>query len=173
MAENARKKDGKKLPLGKALRNAGYSDHYANSPKKLLGTETFKELLGIFLPEAKVIKTHSELMDASEIQHYVFPQKGRGKKAKDVEDDKIKAIVESVPGCKLIYIKKDFYGKIAFYQAPDNRSRERAIDMAYKLRGSFAAEEIKLTRPFEGMTDEELMAERQKLQDMLNKKPRK
>ena len=165
-------KDGKKarIIMTKALRECGYSESYANT-SQVKKTKHFHELMEQYLPEDKVVRTHSDLMGASEIQHYIFPGKGRGRKKKLLEDDEIKKIIESVPGCKLIYIKTtDFYEKIGFFQAPDNRSRKAAIDMAYNLRGRYAPQAIEITRPFKDLSDEELAQLIKEEKDKLNKK---
>lgn len=180
---------------GKSVSNsmveAGYSPKYAHNPNQFTKTKTFIELMDEYLPEEMIAKRHDELANAGEIAHYTFPavikdqsvdnpnKRAGGKiKAKRpvgecISDAEIKTIVESVPGCKLIYIKYDAFqgGKMAFYQAPDSRSRKDALDMAYKLRGKYAPEQINITRrKYQDLTNEELIAKKKALQDFLRKK---
>jgi hypothetical protein len=116
------------------MESVGYSKGYSKNPKILKGTETFQELLKIYLPKSKTVRRHGELQDHCSIEHYVFPKITKTKRETELTDGDIKKIVESVPGCTLIYIKRDNYaGKIAFYQSPDGRIRKDAVDMAYKL----------------------------------------
>lgn len=178
MAEQAKIKGGKRKSKRQIIKDAGFSQSVADSPKKLLGTETAIQLMDIYLPDSKTYRTHGELMSAAEIQHYVFPKligrKGKGARTqvKQVRDDEIKKIVESVPGCRLIYIKRDPYiGAIAFFQSPDSKSRREAVDMAYKLKGRYAPEQFELTkRKYQDLTNAELMDLQTKLKNFLLKK---
>ena len=158
IVEISKKNRGKKLPpLGKLMKSVDYSDSYASNPAQLKGTETWQELLGIYLPKSKLALTHSELVRFSSIEHYAFPTQGRGAKKRELTNDEIKIIVESVPGCRLIYIKPDPYmGKIAFFQAPDGKVRKDAVDMAYKVYGAYAAEKISIVDPLDELSNAEL-----------------
>jgi len=171
--KNIGKGKKKKLPpMGKLMQSVGYSESYSENPKLLKGTETWQELLGIFIPRSKLAMRHGELIDFASIEHYVFPSVGRGKKKKELSDKEIKDIVESVPGCRLIYIKPDFYtGKVAFFQAPDGKVRKDALDMAFKLYGAYAPEQINLTkRKYGDLSDAELAARKKILKDFLLKR---
>lgn len=157
IVEISRKKGGKLPPMGGLMRSVGFSESYSKNPAHLKGTETWNELMGMFIPKSKLAMRHGELVDFASIGHYVFPHKGKGKNKRCLTDKEIKTIVESVPGCKLIYIKADRYaGKIAFYQAPDGRVRKDAIDMAYKLYGAYAAEKISIIDPLDTLSNAEL-----------------
>jgi len=163
----------KKLPpIGKLMKSVGYSKSYSEKPKLLKGTETWNELMGIFIPKSKLAMRHGELVNFSSIEHYIFPSSGRGKNKKQVSNKEIKAIVESVPGCKLIYIKPDFYtGKVAFFQTPDGRIRKDAVDMAYKLYGAYAPEQIELVkRKYQHLSNKELAELEKTLKNFLLKK---
>lgn len=156
------KKNVGRVSAEKLVRDAGYSPNYARSGR-LKTTQTWKQILDEVLPESFLAAKHKELITSGYIQHYIFPwiktkevteelepQANGGKlkrahkkveKKKGLTNEEIKAIVESVPGCRLIYIKEDDYmGQVAFFQAPDNKVQRDALDMAYKLRGTFAPE---------------------------------
>ncbi len=172
-------KEGRRKSMRKILKENGFSDTVADHPtEKFLQGKTAQELMAIYLPDSLIYKRHGELMSAAEIQHYVFPKfiglKGKGArtKAKQVSDEEIKAIVESVAGCRLIYIKRDDYiGAVAFFQAPDSKNREKALDMAYKLKGNYAAEKIELTkRKYQDLSNKELAELEQTLIKFLTKK---
>jgi hypothetical protein len=157
--KNAGKKKKLLPPMGKLMLEVGFAPGYAKNPQDLKGTETWPELWGMFLPKGKVSFRHGELLDYAGIEHYVFPSTGRGRNKRDLSNAEIKAIVESVPGCRLIYIKPDAYaGKIAFFQAPDGKVRKDAVDMAYKVYGAYAAEKISIVDPLDELSNAELAA---------------
>lgn len=154
------KKNVGKVSTSKLVEEAGYSPKYASSGR-FKTTQTWQQILDEVLPEAFLAKKHKELITSGYIQHYIFPWVGdqeveeaqepqghggslkrkKAKKKRGLTHEEIKAIVEQVPGCKLIYIKEDKYmGQVAFFQAPDNKTQKDALDMAYKLRGTFAPE---------------------------------
>lgn len=149
-------------------KKAGYSDSYAKS--SLIGrTKTWNELMAINISDETLAKVHGELLASAIIQHYIFPKSNKTGK---LTDDEIKAIVEGVGGCRLVYIKDDPYlGKVAYYQAPDNRSRKDALDMAYKLKGNYAPDRIEMSkRKYQDLSSAELMALQTRLKNYLTKK---
>ncbi len=162
--------------VSKALKAVGYSPAYAKNPQKFTNTKTAKELMDEYLPDELVAKIHKELLTAGEIQHYCFPNLSKGGKKNaggsgELTNDEIKQIVESVPGCRLIYVKRDSFGAWAFFESPDTKSRKEAIDMIYKLRGSYSAEKIELTkRKYQDLSNADLMALQKKLSNHLLKK---
>jgi cell division protein FtsI/penicillin-binding protein 2 len=167
---------GKPMAVSKAMEAVGYSPSYCHNPQEFLGTKTAQELEKKYLPDELLARKHSELLEAGSIQHYNFPSIGnakRGKRGKkqELNNDEIKTIVESVVGCRLIYVKRDWQGAWAYYQAPDHKSRKDAIDMAYKRKGNYAPEQIELTkRKYQDLSNAELVALEKKLKDFLLKK---
>jgi hypothetical protein len=125
----------------------GYSRAYAKNPKKLLSTKKFQDLIAERVSDDLITQTHNDLLLASDIQHYIFPKlsdkvevveeqeaqlnggslKRKRKKPttkikkQELSNTEIREIVESVPGCRLIYVRRDFMGAWAFYQAPDKK----------------------------------------------------
>jgi hypothetical protein len=173
---------------GEVMRENGLSDAYSKNPKQFLNTKTAQELMEEYLPDEMIAQRHNELANAGAISHYTFPAiirervvdnpnkkvggkiKAKKPEAECITDEEIKSVVESVPGCKLIYIKYDTFqgGKTAYYQAPDSRSRKDAIDMVYKLKGAYAAEKIELTkRKYQDLSNAELAALEKKLIDSI------
>lgn len=142
--------------MADAMRKAGYSEEYANNPQKMKRTKTFQELLDQYLPEKKVVQVHRELLGAAKIDHATFPL--------SMSDDEIKEVIESIKGCQ---IKKFKHGETAthvWYWVADNKARQAAIDMVYKLRGNYAAEKIIQVDPLKEMTDEELAAKHEEME---------
>lgn len=174
---------GKPMAMSKALAAVGYSPNYSKNPQAFLRTKSAQELLQEYLPDELIAQRHAELLDAGEVQHYLFPSikeerknskgKKRGTEVKknELTNDEIKIIVESVPGCRLIYVKRDWSGAWAFYSAPNTRSRKDAIDMAYKRKGDYAAEKVELTkRKYQDLSNADLVALENKLKNFLLKK---
>lgn len=134
--------------MADAMRKAGYSEEYANNPQKMKRTKTFQELLDQYLPEKKVVQAHRDLLQAAKIDHATFPL--------SMSDAEIKEVIESIKGCQ---IKKFKHGETAthvWYWVADNKARQSAIEMVYKLRGNFAPEKVIQVDPVKDMSDEEL-----------------
>jgi hypothetical protein len=160
-----------KPSIRQIIKEEGMSQCYADNPGRLFSTTQAKDLIAKYLPDELIYKTHGELIRAGEISHYVFPV-DRRHKDKQITNEEIKIVVESVPGCKLIYIKRDDYlGAVAYFQAPDNRNRSSAVDMAYKVKGHYAPEQIELTkRKYQNLSNAELVEFRNTLKAFLLKK---
>lgn len=145
IAESIRNKKPK--PIGTVLRAVGYSESTSLNPDQVTKGKGFKELLDHYLPESLVTKRHGQLLNASQLQHYVFPQ--------SMEDDDIQEIVESVAGCRLIKISNSDNSKRAYYWSPNTTAQDNAVDKAYKLRGNYKPTQIDV-RSFVGWTPQEL-----------------
>jgi len=185
MVENGGKNGGS---VSATMRAYGFSPAYAKNPKKFTSTKKFRELFSARVSPDLQTQVHGELIQAEEIQHYVFPKLneevvetkkrkgGKEKKVKTIKkaeltNEEIKMIVESVPGCRLIYVRRDFMGAWAFYTSPDNKSRKDALDMAYKVDGVYAAEKVSIVDPYDELTNAELARlEREAIEALTNKK---
>lgn len=155
-----------------AMKEAGYSDAYSSHPAKMTRKKSWKELMDEYLPEEDVAALHKELKGASYLQQYEFPEATKKDNGKTLTDEDIKAIVESVPGCVLTYIKNSGHGtRTAYFRAPDNRVRDAALDKAYKLRGRYAAEKMEVTDPYDNLSNADLARKIAKLRAFLQKKP--
>lgn len=116
---------------GKAMKDAGYGKGIQKNPKKVIESKGFKQLLDKYLPENTVLKKHKRLLDSKSIEHMVFPSV--------IIDKNIKSLLRSV-GCTVKKIQRGDHGVHVWYWSPNDLARKNAIDMAYKLRGSYAAE---------------------------------
>lgn len=76
-------------------------------------------------------KHHKELLNQKQVAYFVFPKR--------MEDEEIEEKVNSA-GFNLIVIRFGEKGKYAFYSTNDSNAKKSALDMAYKLKGSYAAE---------------------------------
>lgn len=167
MAENVRKK--KHSPLRKIMREVGYSDSYADSPKKILKRKSTQELLEEYLPEDLVMKTHKNLLQARQIDQYEFDG--------ELTDKFITEKIEESWGCDLIkivfieaYGKHERTRKIAYYYSPNTKAQKDAVDMAHKIRGTYKAEKISIIDEFDTLTDEELVQREAEMEMELNKR---
>lgn len=139
-----------------AIKESGlYAPSTAENPQYLTKSKTWADLMEEYLPEDAIAKAHKKLLNAKTpiLQQHTF--------IGGVDDKTIKELIESMADCHLISIKDIFPAEIkatvdgeevpegpapvsamrvAYYSAPDNRARKDAIDIAYKLRGSYAAE---------------------------------
>jgi hypothetical protein len=99
----------------------------------VINTPEWSELLDAYLPQGDLLETHKTLLKASRIDHLVFTRDG------EPTDDEIGIMLAEV-GCKLRKIVHGETQRHVYFFAPDNKARANALEMAYKLRGSFAAD---------------------------------
>lgn len=114
-----------------AMIEAGYSPNTAKTPQKLTNSQAWKELIEEHLSDVELAKRHKELLDQVKYEYFVFPKK--------MDDEEIQDKVKAV-GVELIVIEMGEKGKYAFYKTIDAVARKSALDMAYKLKGSYAPE---------------------------------
>lgn len=141
MVENG----GLDKPLGQTMLEAGYSQAMASNPQKLTESKGFRELLETHgLDDESLAKKHKQLLESRELKQMMFdPQ---------ITDYEIEEIIISA-GCtflKTVLVEveyttkkgevKTFEKKCCFYSAPDALAQDRALDKAYKLKGSYAPE---------------------------------
>lgn len=116
-------------PVSKAMVDVGYSKNTAVAPSKLTRSKGWKELVDKYIPEKDLLRKHKELLNQKKLDYFVFP--------KAMTDEEIQEHVESA-GLEMIVIKHSDKGKLAFYSINDAMSQQKAVDMAYKLKGSYA-----------------------------------
>ena len=82
--------------LRKAIKDAGYSQKYADNPKRLLGTRTWQELMKEMLPDALLATVHRALLvnEATAIKalDLAYKIKGKFKEDEKTQSTEIKAI---------------------------------------------------------------------------------
>lgn len=131
--------------LGKTMLEAGYSPNVAKTPTLVTESKGFRELMDAAgLDEASLTRKHRELLNSRDLRQMMFdPQ---------ITDFEIEEIILAA-GCTLLKIAlveveyttkkgevKTFEKKCCFYSAPNALAQDRALDKAYKLRGSYAPE---------------------------------
>lgn len=131
VAENL-KKTGQRKTMGQMMREAGYSVATSHNPVNAITAKTWQQLIDDNLPDELLSEAHGEILQASYLQHYAFPV--------GESDKEIKEIVETVKGCKLIKIRVNGRSKLAYFWAPDNASRIKAVAEGYKVKSKYPAE---------------------------------
>lgn len=137
LSEIVRNSKGKKITLGKVLRESGYSESFSEHPGRAIKSKSFQELLEEHLPDNLITEAHEGALRASKLDHYVFPRSEK--------DQEIKEVIESVAGCKLVKIRKALQWKRAYYLIQDNQSRLKAIAEAYKIKNKYPPQKVDLT----------------------------
>lgn len=147
--------------VSSAMIEAGYSPAMAKNPQKLTGTLAWQQLMEEYLPDDEIAEKHKELLRSTRLDHQVFAlgPKDEEDKKKYIEIDKAKAIKEGKEyreieyvtdedirqmlediNCKVRRIVHRETARDVYFWVADNRSRKDAIDMAYKLKGTYAPE---------------------------------
>lgn len=126
---------GGKMPVSVAMIAAGFSPRTAVSPSKITDTVEWKETMEQFLPDQLLAATHRGLLQAGNIDKAFFEL--------SIDEPQIREIYAQT-NCYVQKIFKGINGKIkgryVWFVAPDNKARNSALDMAYKLKGTYAAE---------------------------------
>lgn len=123
--------------LSKAMRKAGYSEGYVRNSHELTATQTWQDLLEKYLPDERLTEKHEELMEASAVDDFFVDPK--------LEDKEIYAIAKKAH-VKVFMIQRGAIGGTKVYVSKaDTATQRQALDMAYKLKGVYAAERLDLT----------------------------
>ncbi len=117
----------------RAMRKVGYSKGTSKNPKNLTNSKAWAELMEEFLPDSLVAETHQRLLKASGVDHMVFPL--------DATDEEIIDLLNEANCVVKRFMHSETQTHVWYFVA-DNNARKSAIDMAYKLKGKYAAEKI-------------------------------
>jgi len=149
------------LSVAEAARAVGLPESVATHPATITNTPEWSELLDEYLPQGEVLETHRGLLRASRVDHMIFADgpkneaecaafiAGRNAKLKPEEnpytrddvltDDDIRAMLDE-KNCTVRRISRTEQSRHVYFFSPDNRARKDALEMVYKLRGSYAAD---------------------------------
>lgn len=114
-----------------AMIEAGYSIETAHTPQKLTESRAWKDIMEEQLPDDLLAREHKELLSQKRIDYFMF--------SNSMDDEEIIEHVKAA-GVDVITVRKTEKGKMAFYSIPDAQAIKGGLDMAYKLKGSYAAE---------------------------------
>jgi len=144
-----------------AMIEAGYSPATAKTPQKLTQSKAWQELMAEYLPDHEIAEKHKQLLNSTTVDHMVFPLGPKGEddvnlsggrsdtnadKKDEIKverttltDQEIKDMLAEV-GCKVRRIVHGETARHVYFWTADSKARKDAIDMAYKLKGSYAPE---------------------------------
>jgi phage terminase small subunit len=121
------------------------------------------------LPDGLLAEKHLELLQAVTLSSFKF--------SKHDTDEDIRELVNSIPGHEIMYIrtnydsnKIDIVDKTAYLKIPDSIAQDKALDKAYKLKGSYAAEKttsLNVNVAVDNSNKTELEAMREEFEDKL------
>ncbi len=146
--------NNERFTMKEVMLEAGYAPTSAEHPERLTDQPGFLEVMEAHgISDHRAIKTHGELLQASKIEKFYFDNivvkvSGKGKKKRKtvltpISDEEIKRVIESVPGCEVLYINRlrSQIGTIeVIYKAPENLTRKAALELAYKVKGQIKPE---------------------------------
>lgn len=161
--------------VSQAMIEAGYSPNTAHTPQKLTESKGWEELMEEFLSDKELQEKHRELLNATRLDHMVFPPL-RMKKIEEEDDEDIEegdrlepqghggalkrngtkveqsgmpdeAIIEMLAsvGCTVRRIEHGEQARHVYFWSADSKARKDALDMAYKLKGRYATEKVDVT----------------------------
>lgn len=116
LSENIRNQ-GSKKPMGKILKEAGYSESVSKSPQRVTETKGWKELMEEYFPNEYIYKIHKKILDKKEIIVY----KGEFIKTRQPHSD-VKYALDMIYKLKGLYKENEF--SVSISNATDSMSME-------------------------------------------------
>lgn len=146
----------KPKPMGVILQESGYSLAVSTVPSLVTESKGFKELFLQGITDLELVNKHKELLNATRLDHMTFPLGPReelideddgiledddevGAEHTTLTDEEIKEMLQSV-NCT---VRRIVHGKSArhvYFWSIDNRALKDGLDLAYKIKGTYAAE---------------------------------
>lgn len=149
------------LSFRAAAVEVGLPQSVADKPSLITSTKEWGDLLDEFLPQGEILETHRGLLRASRIDHMIFADgpkddaqcfaflQKKNEKIKPEEnpytrddvltDEDIREMLQE-KNCAVRRISRTENSRHVYFWSADNRARKDALDMVYKLRGSYAAD---------------------------------
>ncbi len=149
---------GGTISKAKALASANYSKSMIRNPQRVFESPVVKDYLNEILPDDYIYKKTQELIEARSIRILEFTP--------DTTTDEIRKALGEVGG-KIITTKMlrgfDDKGKsidkskIVYASVPSNTAKKNGIDIACKIKGTYAPEKkLNANFDFSELSDEEL-----------------
>lgn len=113
----------------------------------------YRKLFEKVIGDKNLLRVHAGLMGAASLEVMQFDP--------EMTEEDIQQIIEET-GCLLRKLVRGKRITWAYYWAPDNKARKEALDMAYKLNGYYAPEQIEdvSKNPYSELSTEELVRRR-------------
>lgn len=112
--------------ISRGMIEVGYSKNSAKNPRNLTKSKGWKELIDTLLSDELLANKHKELLEATGIEHMVFPL--------GVTDKQIVSLLREANCMAKRFMHSDTQTHIWFFM-PDNNARKAAIELAYKIKG--------------------------------------
>lgn len=140
LIEKAVKGDTK--PMLYTMLECGYSRGVAKTPDRVLESKGMRELMEQNgMDDASLTNIHKSLLQSARLDHMTFPL---GPKIHENEadahllsDTDIRELLLEV-NCVSRRIVHGETARHVYFWSPDNKARQASLDMAYKLKGSYA-----------------------------------
>jgi len=122
--------------VSRAMIDAHYSPATAKTPQKLTESKGWQELIVTFLDDEKLAKKHDQLLNATALERMSFDE--------ETSDEVIEEVIGKMSGYELLHIVENkgtngaVLSKYAYVKAPDNVAQDKALDKAYKIKGTYA-----------------------------------
>lgn len=130
-------RNGEKISISKAMREAGMSKHTSRQPDKITKSKGWKELMDEHFDDEKLAITEAAQLNASHINDYVFDD--------TLSNEEIRNIFKSIPNCTVIKIIRRLGSKKAYFSTTDNVAVAKSLDRIYKLKKKYPKEELEVT----------------------------
>jgi hypothetical protein len=144
--------------MRKAIIDAGYSQEVANNPSKITESKTWGELMEAYISDNELATKHKQLLNATRMDHMVFPMGPVEEEEQHIINDEDAMTAEMKPERTTMTdveivellasvnctVRKIVHGRSArhvYFWAADNKSQKDAIEMGYKLKGRFIADQ--------------------------------
>lgn len=145
--------------MEEAMLAVGYSASYAKSSTHLKETDSWKQVVNVVLSDEKLGQVHNGLLNATRLDHSIFPPYNEGgKKKKKINDELTDDLIIELLASVNCTVKKIIHGEQArhvYFWSADNRARKDGLEMAYKIKNKFAPETMNLK--FSGYSKEQLI----------------
>lgn len=131
---------GEKVNLGKIMVESGYSPYTAKQPSdKLLQQKGVREALeDAGITSDFLAGVHKDLFFAETIQKTIF------EKLINADSDLIVKMIESVNGCRVLFVNNSKNQIEIIYTMPEWMIRKAAVELGYKITDSFAPQKTLL-----------------------------
>lgn len=114
--------------ISQAMLQAGYSPSAAARTNKVTRTKGWQALMQEHLPDKLLAERHKQLLNASRVDHVVFPL--------GLSDNEIIDLMADANCTVKKFMHSETQTHVWFWSA-DNKARATALDMAYKLKGRY------------------------------------
>lgn len=153
--------------VAEAMREADYSEATIHNPQKVTESQGFISLLES-LPDELLSSTHLGLLKATKIEHMIFPLGPRGEDDENFSGGKPNAEIDedadpeaqlteeikertsltdgeiidmlAEVGCTVKRIVHGTSARHVYFWVQDGQVRDKALDKAYKIKGTYAPE---------------------------------